>query len=187
VSMSSIISCVGSPDPLLREYVHDFGLAAIDLTFLEESLRHHMELLAVLRAKWPMKVKKYRAIKAKYAKMTLGGLVPEFKKLGGRPDLVENLEPLVEPRNFILHNRIPLYDPEVGRIPARRIHELRAIFHMFIRDIHDRGGAIQKADHELYKALVDRIDNETPRSSDRGTLYGMLASFGIMVEDNPDA
>ncbi len=180
-----IVACIGSSDPVLREYVHDFGLCAINLTMVEEALRSHLEHRDVLEAKWHlkdgtkgMKVKKHFEIKDRYAMVTLGGLVTKYERNGGKPELVAVLRPVADGRNVLLHNHLQLTDYETMQMPVSRIQEVRAALHQLSEQAQTATTAIQVADIDVFEMIINRIKREgIPRNPFAVPLEHMLAAF----------
>jgi hypothetical protein len=187
-----VIGCVGSDNPLVREYIHDFGLCTINLTTVEQSLRAYLEHAAMLRAEWHerdgtlgIKGKKYVDIKSKYARLTLGGLVSEYERGGGSPELVAALEPVIGFRNTLLHNHLPVTDVETMTITQDRLQALRELLHSISAAARTVSAAVQVADYEVFAALVDRMKREgVPPGLDAQGLQEMLEAFGRTVRLN---
>ena len=136
MSTSPITFCVGSADSLMREYVHDFGLCALDFTFVGDALPHHLATLAMDRAEWQgegarrgVKRKNLSKVVDPLSELTFGGLVSRYCDDGGKPHVVALLEPIVETRNRLLHNRLPLSDNRT--IAPARLNRVRADLHRF--------------------------------------------------------
>lgn len=187
VDQDKIIVSIGSSEPLIREYVHDFGLCAMNIVWLECALREHLRRLAVLRATWPLKVKNYWKKLERFEEMTLGGLVTEYESLQGDPDLVAGLRRVADGRGYLFHNRITLFDPDQGRIPRRRVHEVRGLVHELWADARDRDKAIEKADQRVFEQIMERIRIEQP--SDPATMAETQAIIdlnGRRVKNHPN-
>lgn len=188
MSTSLVIPCVGASDPLIREYVHDFGLASWNVVALEDQLKVLLIDMAMLRAQWPMKVKKLRKIEERLEEITLGGLITEYEGLGGHPELVVNLRPLNEKRRVLLHRRIPLTPPGASAPDRSRIAEVRAALQEYSRDLLGRSNAVAKAHHKVFEELVERVKREQPPDlPGMISLHSMLASNERMVREHPEA
>jgi hypothetical protein len=185
---SLVIPAVGSADPLIREYVHDFGLAAWNVVALEDHLKMLLTEMAVLRAQWPLKVKKLRKIVDRLDEVTLGGLISEYGRLGGKPELVANLRPLNESRKILLHKRVPLTEPGQLGPDRARIAEVRVALQAYARDLFERSNAVSKAQHEVFEALVERVRKEQPPSLEGAVLMdAWLDSHRRLTRDYPEA
>jgi len=188
LNTSGVVSCIGSADPLIREYVHDFGLCTMNIVWLECGLREHLRRLAFLRATWPLRVRNFRKKHERFEEMTLGTLTTEFERVGENPNLVVGLRRIVDGRKYLLHQRISLYDPEVGEIPRRRIHELRKLIHELYNDARERDHAVEKADQSVFEAIMKRVRAEQP--SDSATMAEtdrIIAANGRRTNNYPSA
>jgi len=185
---SMVIPCVGASDPLIREYVHDFGLAAWNVVALEDHLKLLLKDMAVLRAKWPLRARKLEAIAERLEEATLGGLITQYERLGGNRDLIANLRPLNATRRLLLHRRIPLTPLGESWPDRARIAELRTALQAYSSELLGRSNAIQKAHHAVFDELVARVRSEQPPDlPGMISLHALLSRNERMVRNHPDA
>ena len=159
-----VVPCVGSADPHVREYVHDFGLCALNFTFIEDGLRRHLLHIAMLRADWHgegsqrgIKGKKMRKEAEVLEGLTLGGLVTRYSR-SGDPALVAVLQPIVDMRNTLLHNRIVL--SESGSITSAKLAEIREALQALWKQVRDAGNDLRRADADVFAQLIERAKRE---------------------------
>lgn len=153
---------VGSQSLIVRDYVHDFGLCVLNLTYAENNLRDHLVRLAEARAKWPLRKSELAAIEAKYGRFTLGQSVPELKKLGGDPKLVIGLEALVPQRNNLRHSVLDLIDVATGQVPKATIEKHRRLLDKLSNDARRCSHGVQKADVALFKQMIAKAVETGP-------------------------
>jgi hypothetical protein len=159
-----VVPCVGSADPHVREYVHDFGLCALNFTFIEDGLRHHLLHIAMLRADWhgeggqrSIKGKKMRKEAKVLEELTLGGLVTRYSK-SGDPALVAVLQPIVEMRNTLLHNRIVL--SEGASITSANLNKVRETLQALWKQVRDASNDLRRVDADVFAQLIERAKRE---------------------------
>src|SRR5580765_2031518 len=113
---------VGPENPRIREYVHDFGLCALNFIYLEHHLRLWLFHEAFFRAKWPpLPAKKLNSLRGKFAEMGLSDALREIEKLGGHPEIVGRLRDIIPARNALMHNPIQIADSASLKTPDGRI------------------------------------------------------------------
>lgn len=162
VPASAIITAIGAHVPIVREYVHDYGLARINLSSLEDDLRGHLIHRATLRAEWPLRVKKLRQIHRQLDEVTLGPLATKLENAGGPAEIVAGVRALVPDRNHLRHNRIDLMDLASMKIPRWRIDEVRTELKRVANDAFMQTKAIQKANLDVFFEIRERIKREEP-------------------------